>query len=494
VTEEDSNLPQLPKGWIWTRLGEILGFVKGKKPKKIGAKDASLTVPYVDIEAFEERVINRFTDAENCPRCTVNDILIVWDGARCGLVGRGTSGAIGSTLAKLVCYELNSSYLFYFLQSKYRYINSKPRGVGIPHVEPTLFCNIQFPLPPLSEQGRIVAKVEELFTLLDAGAESLLKVKRQLKRYRQAVLKYAFEGKLTEEWRKTHKNQTEPAQKLLEHIRQGLKENETKLRKLTPVDTHELPHLPEGWIWIRLGEIGQRIQYGTSEKAGTDSNGIPVLRMGNIQDGKLIFEDLKYFPLEWCQLEDFVLEDGDVLFNRTNSAELVGKTAVYKKHHPKAAFASYLIRVRTVKGAYHPDVLAHFINSFGRRYIASVISQQVGQANVNGTKLSQMPIPFMPFEEQQKIIEEIERNFSVADEIEKTVERNLKLSQQLRQVILKTALEGKLVPQDPSDEPAEKLLERIKKERAEYKTQESIKIRSGRKETPKQVELSHYVK
>jgi type I restriction enzyme S subunit len=145
----------------------------------------------------------------------------------------------------------------------------------------------------------------------------------------------------------------------------------------------------------------------------------------------------------------------------------VGKTAVYKNYHSPAVFASYLIRVRMVKDAYNPDMLSFFINSFyGRKYIGSVVSQQVGQANVNGTKLSQMPIPLPPLAEQRRIVAEVERRLSIADKIAKTVEQSLAQAERLRQSILKKAFEGKLVAQDANDEPAGVLPERIKAERA----------------------------
>jgi len=379
------------------------------------------------------------------------------------------------------------------------------------------------PLPPLPEQHRIVAKIEELFTKLDAGVEALKKIKTQIKRYRQAVLKYAFEGKLTEEWRlpagrqakngveivvknfsgkpipkykkhfvyvlecedkslykghttdlrkrikdhiedtgsewtKTHhpvalihfeefadekgavekeryfksgigrewlkklqqqKELEYDTKALLEKIKEEQKNQlGKKYKELPPVDTMELPKLPNEWERTRIGNISDAIQYGTSEKAIGDTTGIPVIRMGNIQNGKLIFENLKYFPMNWSKLNDYILQDGDVLFNRTNSAELVGKTAVYKMPHPKAVFASYLIRVKVKRMLYNSDLLSYFINSvYGRSYISSVVSQQVGQANVNGTKLSFMPIPLPSISEQRKIFEEIEQRFSVADEV-----------------------------------------------------------------------------
>ena len=173
---------------------------------------------------------------------------------------------------------------------------------------------------------------------------------------------------------------------------------------------------------------------------------------------------MKYFPLSYAQKSKYLLEDGDVLFNRTNSAELVGKSAVYKSSLPVSVFASYLIRIKLYQDSYKPDFLNYFINSeIGKNYIKSVVSQQVGQANVNGSKLKNMPVPLLSTIEQQQIVSEIERHFSIADEAEKIIEQSLNQAERIRQSILKKAFEGKLVPQDPNDEPTEKLLERIKK-------------------------------
>lgn len=188
--------------------------------------------------------------------------------------------------------------------------------------------------------------------------------------------------------------------------------------------------------------------------------------MGNISNGRLVLGELKYLPKAHEEFPELLLEVGDVLFNRTNSAELVGKTAVYRGTPSPCSFASYLIRVRLAE-EFEPDCLAYFLNSaFGRSWVASVVSQQVGQANVNGSKLQSLRIPLAPQAEQRRIVAEVERRLSVIEELEAIVVVNLKRAERLRQSILKRAFEGKLIPQDPNDEPASVLLERIRAERA----------------------------
>ncbi len=368
----------------------------------------------------------------------------------------------------LFANQCSSKWVFFYL--RFAAVQAQVQGLTsattIQTIKAGLLAKVAIPLPPLLEQRRIIAKIEELLTKLDAGVGALNKVKAQLRRYRQAVLREAFQGKLTERWREAHRHEIEAASALLKRI-EDRRKKEGKPALPQPTVKSDLPELPEGWVLTTVGQITQMMQYGTSEKATDDTCGIPVIRMGNIQDGTLVFDGLKFYPRNWPQLEDFVLNDGDVLFNRTNSAELVGKTAVYKKPHQQAVFASYLIRLRLYENAYRPELLSFFINSvYGRGYIASVASQQVGQANVNSTKLSMMPIPLIPILEQHKMVDEIERCLTVSREVEEVVGQSLQKAERLRQSILKIAFEGKLVPQDPSDEPAEKLLERIREEKA----------------------------
>jgi type I restriction enzyme S subunit len=188
--------------------------------------------------------------------------------------------------------------------------------------------------------------------------------------------------------------------------------------------------------------------------------------MGNIREGRIDLGDLKYLPATSPDLEKFALRRGDLLFNRTNSPELVGKSAVFKGGPEPTVFASYLIRVR-FSAECLPDWAALVINGpIGRRYVASVRTQQVGQANVNGTKLAAMPIPLPPLDEQRRIVAEIEQRLSVIDAMRDAIEAALRHSAALRRSILERAFRGELVPQDPSDEPASVLLERIRAERA----------------------------
>ena len=203
--------------------------------------------------------------------------------------------------------------------------------------------------------------------------------------------------------------------------------------------------LPCSWSIATIQQIAGMVQYGSSSKTNDNKDGVPVLRMGNIFEGQLIYDKLKYLPQDHDEFPALLLIDGDMLFNRTNSPELVGKTAVYSNRNETCSFASYLIRVRFLNNI-EPKFIAFFINSiFGREWVKSVVNQQVGQANVNGTKLQNLTVPLPSSAEQKAIVQKIESRLTVAEEIERSVDTNLKRAERLRQSILKQAFSGKLV-------------------------------------------------
>jgi type I restriction enzyme, S subunit len=210
-----------------------------------------------------------------------------------------------------------------------------------------------------------------------------------------------------------------------------------------PFDTRPFP-----WGWVSVDQITTMIQYGTSARTSDErQDAVRVLRMGNIVDGQIDYKKLKYLPSGHSEFPELLLEDGDILFNRTNSAELVGKTAVYRGVELPTSFASYLIRVRTV--GYLPDLLSAYINSaFGREWVSSVVSQQVGQANVNGTKLRELGVPVMPATEQAEIWRRLAMAFSHINLLASEAARASALVDRLDQAVLTKAFRGDLVTED----------------------------------------------
>lgn len=227
--------------------------------------------------------------------------------------------------------------------------------------------------------------------------------------------------------------------------------------------------LPKGWTTARVEDIATLVQYGSSSKASDDATGVPVLRMGNIVGGELVFDGLKYLPTSHHEFPELHLQPGDVLFNRTNSPELVGKTAVYTEHHPApCSFASYLIRVKL--SGYEPKLLASYLNStYGRAWIRSCVVQQVGQANVSGGKLKDLELPLPPLNEQRRIVAKLDALQERSRRARASLDAVPALLDKLRQSILAAAFRGDLTrdfrEQHKDLEPASKLLQRIRAER-----------------------------
>ena len=353
----------------------------------------------------------------------------------------------------------------------------------------TLAHTVPLLLPPSSEQDRIVEKLDELLSELDAGVAELKAAQRKLAQYRQSLLKAAVEGTLTADWRAARARAGEPQETgvdLLQHIlterrahweakqlakfaEQGKIPSKGWQEKYSePVEPSQENRLvlPANWAWATVDQISTAQKYGSSSKTSEGANGVPVLRMGNIQDGRIDLSNLKYLPKEHHEFPDLLLEDGDLLFNRTNSPELVGKTAVYRCEIEPCSYASYLIAVKLAPSCV-PEFLSAFINSVhGRSWVKEVVTQQVGQANVNGSKLAALTLPLPPHEEQLEIVARLNAQLRASFDEHALIERGLRQAVAQRKNILKAAFAGQLVAQEPRDEPASALLERICAERA----------------------------
>ena len=280
------------------------------------------------------------------------------------------------------------------------------------------------------------------------------------KALRQKILDLAIHGKLVPQ-----DPNDEPASALLERIKAEkerlIKEGKIKRSKKSAKssDTPHYPYLlPNGWEWCNLEDIVCELKYGTSEKSLSVGK-IAVLRMGNITNvGTIDYSNLVYSSNNE-DIKLYSLEKDDLLFNRTNSSEWVGKTAIYKKEQP-AIYAGYLIRIRPI--LIFSDYLNTVMNSsYYRNWCYNVKTDAVNQSNINAQKLSQLMIPIPPLKEQERIVVEVAKWISLIDTIKNSKEDLQTTIKQAKSKILNLAIHGKLVPQDPNDEPAIELLKRI---------------------------------
>lgn len=364
------------------------------------------------------------------------------------------------------------------------------RGVGIHHLGAKAMEEWPIRLAPCGEQRRIVDEVEKQFTRLDAAVVALERVKASLKRYRASVLKAACEGRLvpTEaELARREGRSFESGEERLERIRVegvgngtpaagsgsrrergGATVSRDDTRGPRQVETNARRELPGGWIWTTLGAIA-RIQGGIQKQPSRvpRENHFPFLRVANVGRGALDLAEIhrvELFPGELLRLR---LEKDDLLIVEGNgSASEIGRLARWNGSIPDCVHQNHIIRARL-----SPVALPGFVESYwnspeGASRLLSVASSTSGLYTLSVSKVSGVPVPMPPLAEQHRIVTEVERRLSVVEELEATVEKNLARCARLRQSILKMAFEGRLVPQDPNDEPASVLLERMRKERA----------------------------
>ena len=344
-------------------------------------------------------------------------------------------------------------FLCYFLQQNAvrDFLASNVSGVGgsLMRVKPSTLRDFPFAYPERDEQSSIVAEIEKQFSRLDEAVANLKRVKANLKRYKAAVLKAAVEGKLTEDWRKQHPD-LEPANKLLERIlaeRRAKWSGRGKYKEPVVLDKSDLPSLAEGWVWVSLEQLSWKSSYGTSIKCSYENVGPTVLRIPNIESGKLDFGDLKFAPKSFEIERGEELAAGDVLIIRTNgSRSLIGRSAVVRQSLPSlSTYASYLIRFRLVQQS---EVIGWVSTvwdaDFFRQWIEQRAATSAGQHNISMTVLAMLPIPLPPLAEQAQIVAEVERRLSVIEELEATAEANLTRADRLRQSVLARAFSGEL--------------------------------------------------
>lgn len=439
---------------------------------------------------------------DNAPRVETGDLVIGMDGDFNSRLWAGPPALLNQRVCKVAPDEsfYSKRLLAYALPGYLKLINDYTSAVTVKHLSSRTVDALPLPLAPRAEQDRIVSKIDELFSRIDEGEQALGRVAKLVERYRQSVLKAAVTGELTRDWREARKLAGEPVESGADLLARILKARraaweQAELAKLkakgktpiddrwkqkykepAPPDTTDPSALPEGWVWATVDQLSSDVTYGTSAKCNDDISGVPVLRMGNISAGKLDIEKLKYLSADHAEFPALLLESGDLLFNRTNSAELVGKSAIFDLEGKHWSFASYLIRVRVL--TINAEWLASYINSvFGRDWIREVKNQQVGQANVNGSKLKALAIPLPPLQELTMVLDLMSREISSIEALDALCQAESERVQALRQSILKAAFSGQLVPQDPDDEPASKLLERIAAERANSVTPQRKRIK-----------------
>ena len=490
-----------PKGWASATLGDVAHWGSGGTPARNSPHFYEGTIPWIKtgelgpkyIRGAEEHISEEAIQNSSAKVFPAGSVGIAMYGATIGKLSIwAINASTNQACAVAQPYDgvLNNEFLFYFLLSERRGLVEAGKGGAQPNISQGVLKNWPIRLPPLNEQHRIVTKIEELFSEFDNGIESLKTAQVQLKVHRQAVLKHAFDGKLTAEWREEHKDKLVSADEIVAHIKQerearyqeqfadwkvAVKKWEAKgqkgkkpskprppkpLSKLLDDVRGTLVDLPDYWLWDKLGWMTCGVEYGTAAKS-SEVGLVPVIRMGNLQNGKIDWDDL-VFTSDKEEIKKYTLNSGDVLFNRTNSPELVGKTAIYRGERP-ALFAGYLIRINQIETIAESQYVNLFLGSHvARQHGNTVKTDGVNQSNINGEKLQAYPFPYCSLAEQCEVVRILDEKLSLTDQLMQEIDAQLTKSNALRQSILKMAFSGQLVAQDPRDEPASVLLDKIK--------------------------------
>lgn len=364
-----------------------------------------------------------------------------------------------------------SKFVFYFMCQID--LGARTRGGNVPSLRKGDVEEIAFPLPPLAEQRRIVAKIEELFSELDQGIENLKQARAQLAVYRQSLLKHAFEGKLTAAWRAMHAAQIETPRQLLERLRAERRKSWTgkgKYQEPADPEVDGLPEIPADWKWARLDLIGM-VEGGMSVSKDRQLDvpmDVPYLRVANVQRGRLNLETMKTMKIEARDLNGLRLKKGDILFNEGGDRDKLGRGWVWEGQIDPCITQNHVFRVSPLfTDSISSEFVSHWGNTFGQQFFLDHGKQTTNLASINKAVLSRLPVPLPSPEEQREITAQIEIHSSAIDRTEADIEINLQKAEALRQSILKKAFSGELVPQDPADEPASALLARLRAERAQ---------------------------
>lgn len=278
-------------------------------------------------------------------------------------------------------------YLFHLARSRFFLIviAGSESGTHYPAASTRKIRSTEIAIPSAEIQEQIADNLDRLEEIKQRSLRELTEAKTMVSRLLDSAVTQACAGTLTQQWRRERSTAADESSAEFEKAR------------------HVSGPLSSVYPFIPLRQCIEDMRYGTSQRTDQDSSGIPVLRMGNIQDGELDWSDLRYLPSEDIN-RLLVLQNGDVLFNRTNSADLVGKTAVFRGNR-KATFASYLIRVRVKDHILHPDWLNTWLNSpYGRQWAAEVRTAGANQANISGSKLGELHLPLPDYDEQVEIL------------------------------------------------------------------------------------------
>lgn len=420
---EDEKPFDIPDSWMWVRVADITFLNSGNQYDE--CTDGVLYLKVADMNLPENQyeicTSTRKANVKATDLIPINSIIFPKRG-----------GAIATNKKRLVlrepvCVDSNTMAMTSIIGTVLPYLSKwfssvdlgkLATGTSVPQINNKDIYPLLVPLPPLAEQKRIVAKIEELLPYIDRYEQVWNKLEDFNKRFpgdmQKSILQFAIQGKLVEQLQEEGTGE-ELYQQIQGEKQRLIKAGTIKKEKPLPeiTDEEKTFDIPESWKWVSVGDVCTNIQYGTSQKS-SQTGKMAVLRMGNIQNGKINFDSLVYSSLE-SDIEKYRLNCNDLLFNRTNSKELVGKTAIYKGDIP-AIYAGYLVRITPI--LLDSDYLNYVMQSqYYWIYCQSVRSDAIGQSNINAEKLKRFFFPLPPLAEQKRIVAKLEEILPLCEKL-----------------------------------------------------------------------------
>ena len=422
---------ELPQDWKWVKLGEVCKIQTGKYDAN-HSKESGKYRFYTCAYEFLYCETNRFKG---------ESIILPGNGANVGEVFY-YNGEFDAYQRTYVLNEINtdSKFLYYHLKGFWKRKNQdKQFGSATNYIRMGNFTDYEFPLPPLPTQQAIVAKIEELFSELDKGIEQLKTAQQQIKTYRQAVLKWAFEGKLTS---LNHDSFDLVDEYDLNTNNQGNPDNHTNHRS-------DKSALPKGWKWVNLGEYIVNISSGKSyrcDERPPKIDEIGIVKVSSVTWGFFDEEESKTCFSKDQLNEKYLIKEGDFLFSRANTIELIGSCVIVHKVQKTLMLSDKILRFTFEENIFKKYVLYYLRSKKGRKQIELLSTgNQDSMRNIGQEKIRQIEFPYCKIEEQHQIVQAIESRLSVADKLEESIAQSLQQSEALRQSILKKAFKGRLV-------------------------------------------------
>lgn len=415
VPAEEQPYP-IPENWCWVKLEDISEIIMGQSPVGSdttddssympligGAADMGIMYPLATRYTKVPTKISKDGDLILCIRATLGRPIFS-DGKYC--LGRG--------VAAIRPYTGEKEYYRYFFLTFEQYLYDNATGTTFVQVNSRTLQKMPVPLPPLPEQQRIVERIESLFAKLDEAKEKAQAVVDGFELRKSAILHKAFTGELTQRWRKEH----------------GVG--------------------VESWTQLSITSICHSLKYGTAKKS-EKSGSVVVLRMGNLQQGEIDWSDLAYSSDE-DDIEKYRLVAGDVLFNRTNSAALVGKTSIYRGEYP-AIYAGYLIKLDYDHEIVTGDFLNYALNTDrAKEYCNLVKTDGVNQSNINAKKIGAYMISVPRIDEQKEIVKLLQKMLTSEHQAKSAAEAVLAQIDSMKKAILARAFRGELGTNNPEEQ------------------------------------------